>query len=255
MKHQELDIIILGSGTCIPTRHRGPSGIVLKSNDVLLLIDGGSGTLSRMTSADIDYKSLQYIFYSHLHPDHCIELIPLLQALKVSPPTNPHHELHIVGPPGFLDFINNLERTFGTWIKNSSGFVKYYEAFNTSNTYDFGIVVTKPMNHSSYSNGYRFEINGKTIAYSGDTDYCQEVIDLGRKADILILECSLPDDEKIDGHLGPSLAGKIAQQAGCDHLILTHFYPSIENVDILSIVQHYYTGDISLAFDGITIKL
>ena len=54
--------------------------------------------------------------------------------------------------------------------------------------------------------------NGKSIVYSGDTDYCPELIELADNCDLLILECSFPDDMKVEGHLTPSEAGKIAAE-------------------------------------------
>jgi len=254
MKHPALEIIILGSGTCIPSKTRGPSGIILQSPEFTILLDGGSGTLAKMTQLSIDYKSLNFIFYTHFHPDHCIDLVPILQALKLSPGELNNHRLQIIGPDGLMEFIDNLSLSFGTWIKDGFGVVLYHEMNNTSSDYGFGTVTCLPMKHSSSSNGYRFNLYDKQIVYSGDTDYCEQIIDLARHADVLILECSTPDDGKLEGHLTPTLAAKIAQQADCAHLILTHFYPSIEHIDILPIIRNIYRGKVTLAYDSMTLK-
>jgi ribonuclease BN (tRNA processing enzyme) len=98
--------------------------------------------------------------------------------------------------------------------------------------------------------GFRLECKkGKTIAYSGDTDYCTNLIELARGVDLLILECSFPDDRKVEGHLTPSLAGRVAQEAECKRLLLTHFYPPCDDHDIVGIVKNQYAGEVILAED------
>ena len=90
---------------------------------------------------------------------------------------------------------------------------------------------------------------GKVVAYSGDTDYCPNLIELAKGVDLLILECSLPDDMKIDGHLTPSLAGRVARETECKRLLLTHFYPPCDKYDIVEIVKKQYKGEVKLAED------
>ena len=66
---------------------------------------------------------------------------------------------------------------------------------------------------------------------------------------VLILECSSPDDMKIDGHLTPSLAGRVARETECKRLLLTHFYPPCDDCDIVKIVESQYSGEVILAED------
>ena len=70
------------------------------------------------------------------------------------------------------------------------------------------------------------------MVYSGDTDYSEDLIRLAQGADLLICECSLPEEMKVEGHLVPSLAGRIASEAGCRKLLLVHLYPECEGRDI-----------------------
>ena len=93
------------------------------------------------------------------------------------------------------------------------------------------------------------------MVYSGDTDYCDNIVKLGREADVLILECSFPDERKTEGHLTPSLAGKIAREASCKKLLLTHFYPVFQGHDILAECRKEFSGEIILAEDGMKITV
>ena len=67
-------IHILGSGTCVPSVRRAPSGYLMNLNDVYYLFDGGSGTLRQIAAINFDYRLIETIFYTHLHVDHTAEL-------------------------------------------------------------------------------------------------------------------------------------------------------------------------------------
>jgi ribonuclease BN (tRNA processing enzyme) len=111
-------------------------------------------------------------------------------------------------------------------------------------------IFSKPMAHISESVGYRIEFkDGRSIALSGDTDYCKSIIDLAFGVDLLVLECSFPDEKKVEGHLTPSLAGRIGLESHCKRLLLTHFYPICDQFDILKQCGQVYKGEIILAED------
>ncbi|MBL8150913.1 MAG: MBL fold metallo-hydrolase [Blastocatellia bacterium] len=96
---------------------------------------------------------------------------------------------------------------------------------------------------------YRIETEDAVVVYSGDTDYCESIVDISKDADLGLLECSSPDEAKIAGHLTPGLAGKIAREAGVKHLVLSHFYPVCFGADILGQCQKEFQGKITLAED------
>ncbi|KHE92622.1 MAG: hypothetical protein SCABRO_01623, partial [Candidatus Scalindua brodae] len=106
------------------------------------------------------------------------------------------------------------------------------------------------INHHEGSLAYRVESKeGKSIVYSGDTDYCKNIVDLARDVDVLLLECSYPKHIKVDGHLNSTLAGKVARESNCKKLILTHFYPICDDYDILGECREEFSGEIVLAED------
>jgi ribonuclease BN (tRNA processing enzyme) len=111
-------------------------------------------------------------------------------------------------------------------------------------------VLSKPMAHLSSSVGYRIEFeDGKSVAISGDTDYCQNLVQLGYQVDLLVLECSFPDGKKVEGHLTPSLAGRIALESCCKKLLLTHLYPVCDQFDIVNQCKQVYQGQVILGED------
>jgi ribonuclease BN (tRNA processing enzyme) len=112
------------------------------------------------------------------------------------------------------------------------------------------------MAHISGSVGYRIEFkDGKSVAISGDTDYCQNLIELAFKVDLLVTECSFPDEKKVQGHLTPSLAGRIALESQCQKLLLTHLYPICDQFDILNQCRQVYQGEVLLGEDLMKVKI
>jgi len=116
--------------------------------------------------------------------------------------------------------------------------------------YDLFRVIARPMTHLPESVAYRVESNeGKSAVLSGDTDYCPDLVELARDADVLVIESALPDEMKAEGHLTPSLAGRIGREANCKKLVLTHLYPVCDSVDIVEQCKKEYGGELLIAED------
>ncbi|MDX1778689.1 MAG: MBL fold metallo-hydrolase, partial [Thermodesulfobacteriota bacterium] len=112
------------------------------------------------------------------------------------------------------------------------------------------------MVHSESSVGFRVTSrDDRAVAYSGDTDFCESLIALGRDVDLLILECSFPDSRKVEGHLTPALAGRVARESGCKKLLLTHLYPPCDDENIVAVVKDQFSGEVILAEDLMKIVL
>jgi ribonuclease BN (tRNA processing enzyme) len=113
-----------------------------------------------------------------------------------------------------------------------------------------------PVEHNPESLAYRITGPGDTsIVYSGDTDYSDNLVSLAKNADVLICESAFPDQMKVRGHLTPSLAGEIATRANVGKLVLTHFYPECDQVDIETECRKSYTGPLVLAQDLMKINV
>jgi len=249
------ELIILGSGTGIPSLRRASPGLIIISDSTQILIDSGPGTLRKMLEVGITYQDPDLLLYSHLHPDHTADLVPTLFACKYGDLLR-EKDLLCMGGPGFKTFFEKLEKLYGSWIEPQSYHLTIKEISKGAILYRDIKIFSKPMAHISESMGYRIEFkDGKSIAISGDTDYCQNIIDLGFKVDLLVLECSFPDGKKVEGHLTPSLAGRIGLESHCKKLLLTHLYPVCDQFDILNQCRKVYSGQIILAEDLMKIKI
>lgn len=240
---------ILGSGTYVPYRRRSAPSIALRIGGQLCLIDCGSGTLKRIADAELDYRQITSIFFTHRHIDHTGDLASLLFALRNSADIPEHYTLSIVGPKNFSSFVNALRGAHAPWLTDLNFTLTLQELSNETVSYKEWRVTAGSVQHGTAAVGYRFSSAGKTVTISGDTDYCQGIIDLCEDADLAILECSTPDEGKIEGHLTPTLAAQIARLSRCKKLALTHLYPPCDEIDIVSLCAKTYRGEIVVAED------
>lgn len=251
-KGSRIEACVVGSGTGIPDARRHPPALAVQVGAHLVLFDCGVGTLWRLAAAGLDFRDIDWLWLSHFHPDHTGDLVALLFAAR-SPRYGREKPLVIGGAVGLRDFYRGLHRVYGHWIELDSRLLSFREiALGGPGAVDLpcGRLVTLGMAHTPSSLGYRLEAtSGAVLAYSGDTDYCANAVKLARDADIFFCECSFPDHLKTEGHLTPRLAGRVAREAACKLLVLTHLYPACDQVDLTAACREEYQGEIVVAED------
>jgi ribonuclease BN (tRNA processing enzyme) len=250
-----MELIILGSGTGVPSLKRGSPAALIKAGNQSILLDSGSGTVARMLRAGVTYKEVDAVLYSHIHPDHVADLVPLIFACKYQEDPR-EKDLLILGGKGFRDYFEGLRSLYGSWIEPETFRIHIQEALTDDVKIEGLQITTLPLEHAPESVGYRVTSpQGRIVVYSGDTDYCPNIVGLARGADLLILECSFPEGQKVKGHLTPALAGRIAHEAGCTRLVLTHLYPPCDQFDIRGDCQKAFSGEVFLAEDMMRIAI
>lgn len=251
-----MKLTILGSGTGIVTARRGSSGYLVRVKDKNILIDSGSGTLKKLAESSSSFKEIDYAIYTHFHPDHILDLISLLFALRIPSNDDKAKSLTIIGPYGMENLYQNLVRDFNNFIEPRGYDLVIKELADDNVDFKDFKISSCLVKHLDNSIAYRIESkDGRTLAYSGDTDYCKSMVELAKKVDVLLLECSYPKHIKVEGHLNATLAGKIARESNCKRLILTHLYPICDEYDVLDQCREEFSGDIILAEDLMTIEI
>ncbi len=249
----ELSVIVLGSGTCVPSLRRSACSVFMKTGDAALLFDIGPGTMRRLLEIDTEIFDITHIFLSHFHPDHTGELVPFLFATKYPDLARRKKPLTLMGGKGIVDFMEGLSKVYGSWIELPHDLLRVIE-FDTAGpdarAFASFRVDTAPTVHNPESVAYRITaVGGRSAVYSGDTDMSEHLVRLARQTDLLICEAALPDRMKVAKHLTPSLAGEIARRASVKRLMLTHFYPPIDDADIREECRKTYAGPLLLAED------
>lgn len=251
-----MELIVLGSGTGVPSLRRSSPAYAVKAAGRLLLLDLGSGACRALLRHDLNFSQVDLIALTHLHPDHLGDLVPFLFASHYALGYTRTEPFWLLAARGFQDFHARLKGAFGHWVEAPAGLLQLRELNpEEPDRFDWeGLnIKTAPVNHIDGSLAYRVEAGGRTLVYSGDTDVSDSLVDLARGADLLILECAQPS--KVPGHLTPEDAGQMAAQAGVPRLMLTHFYPPCDEVDVVARAAREFAGEIIRAEDDLKLAV
>lgn len=248
-----MQITVVGSGTVVPRLRRRQSCVVVRAGGQTLVFDLGSGAVRGMIGADLDPFSVDRIFFTHFHPDHTVDVVPLLFALGYGagkPRTRP---LYVSGPEPFLGFWNSVMGAWGLWMTGDYATLASELPHVCPSPIELAgcRLSWAPAEHRPESVAYRLEAENGAFVYTGDTEYTESVVALARGADTLLIECSFPDEAPVPGHLTPSGVAKIASEAGARRVVLTHIYPAADDLDLVSEVGSGYDGEVLIAEDGL----
>lgn len=251
-----MELIVLGSGTAVPNPKRGQAGYLVRGPAGAILVDAGLGTLQKLATLGISLAEPDAAAFTHLHLDHTAELAPLLFALRNSG-IGRTKALSLAGAPGFRDFYARLRKMYGAWVEPLGYPLEIEEIGDRPVSLGGFTLRAFPVAHTPQSVAYRVEepAGGKTVAFSGDADVCEGLVEAARGADLAVFECSFPDGRKVEGHLTPGEAGEVASRSGAKRLLLTHFYPECEGEDLLGPCRSRYAGEILLAEDLLRVSL
>lgn len=253
-----VELTFLGTGTATPLLERNASGLVIHALEQWMLVDMGPGTLRRLCEAGIDSRRIDTILVTHFHPDHVSDLVPFLFASNYAYNNRRTECFQLIGPQGMEQFYQDLVGIYGHWIVPSEERLQVKELkaeLPDVIFFDDVKVRSIPAVHGRPSLSYRIEVGDVSVTISGDSDFSEELAGLASGTDVLICECSFPDDMKVPGHMVPSDAGRIAALAGTKKLVLTHFYPPCDEVDVVMQASRTFDGEIVKASDLMVIRI
>lgn len=227
-----LSVTVLGSGTVDPVPQRASSGFYLQTAEHQFVIDLGAGTLRNAQLCGLEMWRLENLVLTHFHPDHTSDLVPFLFARKYAPQPWSPRPLQIFGPSGTKQFLKAL---FAAWpsLEPPAKYLSVIEMSPDQGAYrlpgDTRLSVFQAEHGDMAALSLRFELQNKTIAFSGDTALCPGVIEAAKEADLFFCECScFPRGREPlycrSVHLSWEDVAEICQQAEPRRLILTHLY-------------------------------
>lgn len=216
------------------------------------LIDCGATTMIGLDRLGLAANNVGTILISHLHGDHFAGLVWwLLHAQHIVRRTAP---LTVAGPPGIeARFVAAAEALFpgSTGVKRRYDLV--FRELAAEKAQRVGPVLVMPweVRHPSGAPSYalRLEVGGKTIAFTGDSEWVESLVPVGRGADLYIMEC-FAHDGPVRYHLSWRGIEAKLPEIGARRVLLTHM-----GAAMLARVDEVRAPGVEIAHDGLVLEI
>ncbi len=245
-------LTIIGCSDAFGSGGRFQSCYLLDTPQGRLMLDCGANSPLALKRAGINVASIDAIAISHCHGDHFGGLPFLfLEKMFVERGSKP---LEILGPSGISRRTTDLwEALYPSISSNPRDFEILYRDLQPGgmNTWRGIQISAHEVDHYSGSPSLALSVSdgSKRFAFSGDSAWCEGVIEAGRGADLFLIECTT-FGTKTGVHLDYlTLAGKF-ESIGAKRYLLTHMSP-----EMLDAAGKIDTSRCILAEDGLSVAI
>lgn len=253
-------LVVLGSCGAWPEAGRACSGFLLEHEGYRIVLDLGFGTLprllTRLNSSVAD--GVDAVIVTHHHPDHMVDVHGLFRARWFG--RREAEPVPLYAPTGVLDAVVALEDG---------------DVDTVARVFDFHPLPAGPLRvgpfrleswvlpHFVPSVGVRLSDRDLTVAYTGDTGPDEALVDLGRDADLYVMEATDRNQQRAvpqatngqQMHLSARDAGHAAARAGARRLLLTHFWPGNDRETSRTAAADVFLGEVLIASEGLEVNL
>ncbi len=244
-----IELTVLGSGTAVPSARRNSPGYLLRFHGSVVLMDLGSGTVRQLARAGVGVDRVDTILVSHLHPDHVADLAAFAWACRALP-AGRGSPLGLIGPAGMAAHWRALQEAHAPHLSRLRFPVEVRERTEGRIDLAGARLEVRPMAHSAPTIGFRIEdADGARLAYTADTDECENLVRLVAGVGLWIADCSTPDEAALPGHLSPARVARVARAARPGRVLVSHLYPAWEDRDPAAEVRRLWEGAVETAED------
>ncbi len=253
-----MKVIVLGCGTstgvprignhwgeCDPNEPRNRrsrvSVIVESNNGARLLVDTSTDLRHQLLANDIG--KVDAVFWTHDHADHChgIDDLRPMRFGRAAP------------IPGFgsRNTVSRLRHRFSYVFSGEFGYSTIVELSTLENIRilaGFGVDSLEMPHGPTTSTAFRFEADGKSIAYATDfSEVTDEMVAFLRGVDVLVTDCLRREPHPTHAHLGMAL--DLAKSCGAKKTVLTHLDISM---DYRTLSEEVPAG-VMVGYDGMVV--
>lgn len=216
-----MKIKTVGTGS-IWTKERSACTLI----DNKILVDCGNGTTKTLMEQDVDIYKIEVVLITHFHMDHFLDLpmFILTRSLEEN-----HKILKIYGPNGTQE---NCEEVYNKFMSDGGYFtdimkkanVKFFESKELVNeeAIDNYYISSYLVEHGILNNAYGYTVknNNKVVGLSGDSGYCESIVNIVKNSDIAVLDTSFLTGNR--DHMGIDNIEKICINYSNKKIISTH---------------------------------
>jgi ribonuclease BN (tRNA processing enzyme) len=230
-----------------------------------ILLDLGNGSLGALQRY-MDLRDIDAVFLSHLHPDHCMDLCGLHVAVHWDPEGWNRPRIPVWGP---ADTANRIATAYGLDPDPGMHGDFDFRSWLPRMGVEVGpfTVTPYPVLHP-VEEAYALRVEARegapgstqvrTLAYSGDTDTCDALVEAAAGADVFLCEAAFHEgrDDAVRGvHLTGRRAGAMASAASARRLLLTHLPVWNDAGRTVDEARQSYAGDLAVAVAGVSYQV
>lgn len=265
-----MKLTIIGCSGSMSGRDAAASGYLLQAEGTgenglartySVILDFGPGTMGQSLKY-LDPAMLDGIILSHLHADHCVDIVGMqvyrrwhpqgaLSRIPVlSPGDGMYRTRQIADDPADETYANEFEFIQVKPGDSATLGPMRFEFFAARHTIPaLSVRVSGPSSLNPDESAI--------FTYSGDTDTCEGVIDAATGAQLFLCEAAFEEErDTVRGvHLTGLRAGQIAHEAGAQELVLTHLQPWTDPDLTRKDAQLNFAGKVSVAKPGATFEI
>ena len=195
------------------------SSYLVEHDGFRVLLDLGNGAFGTL-QALADPATVDALYLSHLHADHCLDVAPFVVWHRYSGRSS-KDRVPLYGPVAAERRLALAYDADGDGITDVFDFVPVGPG--PLEIGPFGVQLARTA-HPVECYAIRLTVDGRSLVYTGDTGPCTRVVELARGADVLLCEAAHPDQPGLPEslHLTGRQAGEHAAAAGVGRLLVTH---------------------------------
>ncbi|MFE9783849.1 MBL fold metallo-hydrolase [Nocardia salmonicida] len=245
-----MHLTIVGNRAGMPADGGASSGYLVETGQSRVLLDCGPG-IAVMLGNYVHASLLDAVVISHLHLDHCYDVLPIGKQAMRRAADAPDRRIKLFVPKGARATLDQLAALFPvkTFPDLNRAFDLAYEVIEYERGATYALtdcsIELVPMVHTEPACGIRIESPTGSLAFTGDTGWNDNLVALAADVDIFLAESTLAEPDRTPhGHLSAGEVGRAAAAAGARSVVLTHFGSAQDQW------QQARRDDVSAEFDG-----
>ena len=245
-----MKLTVVGCSGSVPGPDGPASCYLLEHAGFRVVVDMGHGAMGALQRY-LPLAEVDAVVISHLHADHCIDLTAFYVAHRYGgyPFAGP---IPVYGPAATEEHIASASGLSS--VRSLRDSFTFRDLASTASIGPLRVRAER-MQHPVETYAIRFDVDGASITYSGDTGPCRALDELARGTDVLLAEASFVEGQENppDLHLTGREAGVAAKTAGAGRLVITHVPPWYDREQARIESSEVFDGPIDLATAGLSV--